>query len=50
MGLYLEGPYIREEKHFNLESVKLISFLSFFQILQKPVVTNGKNNVYLIKK
>ena len=30
-GLYMgRGAYIREEKHFNLQSVKLI-FLSFFQ-------------------
>ena len=32
-GLYTTGAYIREEKHFNLQSVKLITFLSFFQIL-----------------
>ena len=30
MGLYLGWTYIREEKHFNLRSVKL-TFLSFFQ-------------------
>ena len=24
------GAYIREEKHFNFQSVKLITFLSFF--------------------
>ena len=27
---YIRGAYIREEKHFNLQSVKL-TFLSFFQ-------------------
>ena len=39
-GLTYEGAYIREEKHFNLESVKLITFLSFFQICnnQQPLM------------
>ena len=34
IGLYSGegGAYIREEKHVNLQSVKLITFLSFFQI------------------
>ena len=33
MALYWRGgAYIREEKHFNLQSVRLITFLSFFQI------------------
>ena len=31
MGVYSGGAYIREEKHFNLQSVKLITFVSFFQ-------------------
>ena len=31
--LYTGGAYTRKEKHFNLQSVKLITFLSFFQIL-----------------
>ena len=26
----VEGPYIQEEKHFNLQSAKRITFLSFF--------------------
>ena len=36
-GAYIRGRrrgnYIREEKHFNLQSVKFITFLSFFYIL-----------------
>ena len=28
-GLYTGDSYIREEKHFNLQSIKLIAFLSF---------------------
>ena len=30
-GLLYGGPYIREEKHFNLQSAKNFFFLSFFQ-------------------
>ena len=33
-GGYIPGTYIRQEKHFNWLSVKLITFLSFFQMLQ----------------
>ena len=33
MGLYSGGTYIWEEKHFNLQSVKLITFHSVAQIL-----------------
>ena len=36
------GGYIWEEKHFSLQSVKFITFLSFLQLLQKPAATNGK--------
>ena len=31
--IFGRGSRIREEKHFSLQSVKLITFLSFFQIL-----------------
>ena len=30
---YIQRAYIQEEKLFNLQSVKLITFFSFFQIL-----------------
>ena len=30
---YIKVPYIRKEKHFNLQSVKHITSLPFFQIL-----------------
>ena len=30
---YVWGTYILKKKHLNLQSVKLITFLSFFQVL-----------------
>ena len=32
-GPYIRAAYIQEKKHFNLQSIKLIIFLSFFHIL-----------------
>ena len=49
-GAHILVAYIREEKQFNLQSVKIYFSFFFPDFGKKPAATNGKNNVYLIKK